>query len=122
MGVPRGWTLDDRREPVPRLFRSDVASVGSPSPAVSPPVRRRVERGQAAEQLRLDTGDELPIEASPRSDSVTEPEVDGPHDTDHHHVAPWVPQFDQRDDLHGLLDATGPLLSRAFGGRARPDH
>jgi hypothetical protein len=35
-------------------------------------------------------------------------------------AAPWVPQFDQGDDLAGLLKARGPLLSRAFGGQARP--
>ena len=35
--------------------------------------------------------------------------------------SPWKPVFDQRDDLDGLLTASSPLLSRAFGKRDRPD-
>jgi Protein of unknown function (DUF3499) len=33
--------------------------------------------------------------------------------------ARWEPHFDPDDDLGGLLDATTPLLARAFGRRAR---
>lgn len=35
-------------------------------------------------------------------------------------VAPWTPEFDEADDLDGLLAARSPLLSRAFrtAGRA----
>ncbi len=34
-------------------------------------------------------------------------------------VLPWKPTFDQTDDLDGLLEATSPLLARAFGGQER---
>jgi hypothetical protein len=34
-------------------------------------------------------------------------------------VLPWKPTFDQTDDLDGLLEASSPLLSRAFGGQGR---
>ena len=34
-------------------------------------------------------------------------------------VLPWKPTFDQTDDLDGLLEARGPLLARAFGGKGR---
>lgn len=34
-------------------------------------------------------------------------------------AAPWMPVFDQSDDLDGLLDASTPLLSRAFGRGGR---
>ena len=34
-------------------------------------------------------------------------------------VDPWMPVFDQDDDLGGLLDASTPLLSRAFGRGGR---
>ena len=34
-------------------------------------------------------------------------------------AAPWRPVFDPDDDLDGLLDASSPLLSRAFNGRGR---
>ena len=33
---------------------------------------------------------------------------------------PWTPEFDEADDLDGLLDARGPLLSRAFRTADRP--
>jgi hypothetical protein len=32
---------------------------------------------------------------------------------------PWMPVFDIRDDLNGLLRADSPLLARAFQGSAR---
>jgi hypothetical protein len=32
----------------------------------------------------------------------------------------WTPDFDAEDDLGGLLNATSPLLSRAFSGRSAP--
>lgn len=98
MVVPRGWTLDDLRDPDLHLFRP---------PTSAPPQRPRAprvprERG-VAEQLRLDADSTAQIDV----ESVVE-------------SGPWTPEFDEADDLDGLLDARGPLLSRAFRTADRP--
>jgi hypothetical protein len=96
MVVPRGWTLDDRRDPDLHLFRPPT-----PLPA---PVRRtaRSTRSMNAdstgEQLRL--SDETLAQYDDPA-PTTEPER-------------WTPDFDETDDLDGLLSARSPLLSRAF--------
>jgi len=97
MIVPVRWTLDDRREAVPRLFRvgAPVETSGRES-ARRAPMRTPV----GAEQLALD----------PHEPEVVDSDGTG---------SPWRPVFDPDDDLDGLLDATGPLLARAFAGRPR---
>jgi hypothetical protein len=65
MVVPRGWTLDDRRQPTPSLFQTrrydTKASVRTTMHAAalaanSPSVRRQMRRvgSQAVEQLQID--------------------------------------------------------------------
>jgi hypothetical protein len=65
MVVPRGWTLDDRRQPTPSLFQtrrydtkaSVQAAVQAAALAANPPsVRRQMRRvgRQAVEQLQID--------------------------------------------------------------------
>ena len=98
MVVPLGWMLDDRREAVPRLFKSREA----PSP-----VRARAKRGRH-HAARDETGQ---LELTPTDvEAATENLAD----------EPWRPVFDQSDDLDGLLRARSPLLARAFGKRERP--
>lgn len=121
MVVPLGWMLDDRREPVPRLFKS---------PAVETPARPKRQRvahpRTAAEQLELDEPD-----ADRDSDADADVDVnaaDGAAAADRTAEAPgadaaegpWKPVFDQTDDLDGLLHADSPLLARAFRSGARP--
>jgi hypothetical protein len=89
MVVPLGWTLDDRRDGTPRLFRSEPAE--APARAKAPRTRTPAT-GTASDQLALDT------------DAAT----------------PWMPEFDQQDDLRGVLAARSPLLARAFRGTDRP--
>jgi hypothetical protein len=93
MVVPRGWTLDDRREPVPRLFRP----APDPVPAESAPVRR--VRRPTPKEPQLELGNE----------PGSEPDS-----------ALWAPRFDTEDDLEGLLEVRSPLLARAFLGDLRP--
>ena len=109
MVVPRGWFLDDRREPAPRLFRA-------PSDRTGPTARPRRRRAatpteRPAEQLEL--GAELP---PPVLSATEQPAVGvtGPAG------AAWRPEFDVDDDLDGLLEADSPLLARAFRGTDRP--
>ena len=117
MVVPRGWTLDDRREPRPRLFRSPSDGSG----ATTRPFRRRSRgspsiAGQGVEQLELaDTAPDIAM--PPESfDAVAAHTVD---DAACAPSPPWMPDFDVADDLDGLLEVRSPLLARAFRGTER---
>jgi hypothetical protein len=105
MVVPRGWTLDDRRDPDLHLFRPPT-----PLPAPVPRAPRSTSRStrslnadSTGEQLRL--GEET---LAQYDEPATEPER-------------WTPDFDETDDLDGLLSARSPLLSRAFRTADRAD-
>jgi len=106
MVVPRGWTLDDLREPDLRLFRPPPPA---PEPAAGVPLRRR--RPAAAT-----TAEQLPLEGPTPKDRPTDPEVEPSADPV---ATPWSPNFDDADDLGGLLAARSPLLARAFNGADR---
>lgn len=102
MVVPRGWTLDDQRDPDLHLFRPPA-----PSPVAAAPRRRRnadERRGIVAEQLPL----EEPASPAPADEPSPDPVA-----------TPWTPSFDDADDLDGLLAARSPLLARAFHGADR---
>lgn len=72
MVVPQGWTLDDRRDHAPKLFKTAV-----------------------------------PPTASADDPDATKATV-------------WLPDFDDDDDLGGVLAVDSPLLARAFRGTDRP--
>jgi hypothetical protein len=93
MVVPRGWTLDDLRDPDLHLFRPPEPTdhVRSRQP------RQRRHSEAPAEQLELVTESAPPVEPEP-----------------------WTPMFDEADDLDGLLSARSPLLARAFRQADRP--
>ena len=107
MVVPIGWTLDDRREEQPRLFKPR-----KPAAATRPASTRRKKRGggktAASEQLQIDGTGEIPRPAD--GGAPSEP------------VQAWQPDFDHDDDLGGLLEVSSPLLARAFRGRDRRRH
>ncbi|MEO5899284.1 MAG: hypothetical protein ABIR68_04015 [Ilumatobacteraceae bacterium] len=115
MVVPLRWTLDDRREPVPRLFRSPATA--------DVPARERAPRATSpvvGTQLELDDTGELPREAVEARIAPVEADAEAPAAAaDARETVPWKPVFDPDDDLDGLLQARSPLLSRAFHGRAR---
>lgn len=139
MVVPLGWTLDDRREPTPRLFRSPAVDT---TDAIPRPARKKKSKRAKDEQLRLDQTD-APAPSStrepvvsrlfetpprtprkPRSGEalpkpVPEPVPAPVPQPDEAPAAgdsgPWYPAFDDQDDLGGLLIPKGPLMSRAFG-------
>lgn len=140
MVVPLGWMLDDRREPVPRLFK--VLPHEAPQPRSR---RARAPRDATGEQLRLDAtmldsiidddaaataplaeaeskvvALDAPRPTGPASESAEAAPGNGPA-PEPAPEAPWQPHFDETDDLHGLLNARGRLLSRAFQGFAADD-
>jgi len=131
MVVPRGWTLDDLRDPDLHLFRPP------PSAPTQRPRTPRVQREPGvAEQLRLDASvDPSPSVATDSNGEnghqAVDTELDADSDSDSDYgvgsdvesaveSGPWTPEFDETDDLDGLLDARGPLLSRAFRTADRP--
>jgi hypothetical protein len=137
MVVPLGWMLDDRRDPIPRLFKTPATQTTTATRHRRAPSQHR----SAAEQLRLDAEAvidavaeiEVPVDVpvdvevptevgvaaeafEPAVDVQVDVQADIDVDID---VLPWKPTFDQTDDLDGLLEARSPLLARAFGGQGR---
>ena len=94
MVVPLGWTLDDRRDEHPRLFKPrQAAQVAPAAPAAASRRKKKTTAAEAAEQLQIDGTAEIP--------------------------QVWQPEFDHDDDLNGLLEVSSPLLARAFRGKDR---
>ena len=136
MVVPRGWTLDDLRDPDLHLFRPPVP-LPPPTPRARTPRPYR-DPDATGEQLRLhtdfDLDVDLDIETAPTTEAETATEVAADPETDPETEAaaetaaadaddpgPWSPAFDEADDLEGLLSARSPLLSRAFRTADRSD-
>jgi hypothetical protein len=127
MVVPRGWWLDDRRYAQPRLFRPADVPFAEPSIEASRqrhpagPRRRTSGPPPAPNLFELVPGEQTVAEMAsvapvPDDDAATRSNAD---DTT---ALPWRPVFDTDDDLDGLLDASTPLLGRAFkGDRARDE-
>lgn len=109
MVVPLGWMLDDRRDPVPRLFKAPAQLTAAA------PRQRRTSRHHHDDTEQLEFGADVVM-------AVLDDISDAPDETAEaleSEVLPWKPMFDQTDDLDGLLEARGPLLARAFGGQGR---
>lgn len=98
LAVPRGWSIDDRRESSPRLFSSPAISTNV---VKLNPNRSRKRKNPIVVEPKL--FDRAPL-------------VD-PEETK---AMPWTPQFDPDDDLGGVLQARGRLLSRAFRSEPKP--
>lgn len=118
MVVPTGWTLDDAREPKPRLFRP-AQQARTPRPKRPRSTVRPVE--VVTEQLPLPDAAPAGNIAGPEASLVdrTVARVTGVSamdDPDATVAMPWKPEFDEQDDLGGVLDAQTPLLARAFRG------
>ncbi|MGB0112009.1 MAG: hypothetical protein WBP59_02195 [Ilumatobacteraceae bacterium] len=123
MVVPRGWTLDDLRDPDLHLFRPPTPL---PPPTRVPRQRARPVAPQAAaEQLELGAqtrptppavAEEPAAEEPAAEESAAHESIDaGANERDApNSPGPWTPEFDEGDDLDGLLSARSPLLSRAF--------
>ncbi len=138
MVVPRGWTLDDRRENDLRLFKPRPSDPAPSTPRRS--ARRSATTDDRPEQLQIDgTGeisrpvelpaaslddradaDDEPVDPASSTDADDEPLADGHESGSLDPAGPWEPEFDHSDDLNGLLEVSSPLLSRAFRGTGRP--
>ena len=110
MVVPLGWMLDDRRDPIPRLFKAPA------QPTTAMPRHRRSPTHRHDDNEQLELGADVVVVDGLADDEDVDADGDRPNDGE---VLPWKPAFDQTDDLDGLLEASSPLLARAFGGQER---
>jgi len=112
--VPRGWRIEDKRENVPRLFPvtppAEKPKVAAAKKAVSKKNRVKPPRPSIFDELKNEKKIE---EVSTPIDEVA-PEVVVEVELEETKAIPWSPQFDQTDDLGGVLRPKGRLLSRAF--------
>jgi hypothetical protein len=109
MVMPRGWTLDDLRDPELRLFRPPLPAPTARSRSPRPPSAPR-----GGEQLQFGDVEE------PRAPVDADPDPAPEHVAEVVDEGPWTPSFDETDDLDGLLAARSPLLARAFRTADRP--
>lgn len=121
MSVPKGWSIDDRRENPPRLFRAPKPSA---SPTLAKPKKSATElkaKKKPAVRPMLFQTDKQDVEKVQEVQEVQEIEAPAAKpvvrdaDLEETKAMPWVPQFDRTDDLGGVLRPKGKLLSRAFG-------
>jgi hypothetical protein len=113
--VPRGWTIDDRRDAIPKLFRVDDEKVVESKPKT----RKSASKKETAESPSL---------FEPKAE-VVEPvieEAPTPVDPDETQAIPWLPRLaaetadapDSADDDEAPV--FGRLLGRAFGQKKSP--
>ncbi len=105
MVVPQGWWLEDRRS-AEHLFAAPPAARERPARRPARPARA----GGEVVPLPLPITGEAPAvpdEVQPAEEEEAVVDATPP--------AAWTPAFVVGDDLDGLLNATSPLLSRAFG-------
>ena len=133
LSVPRGWSIDDRRESVPRLFRPP-APVKVQRDATPASGQRRKSRGDAVRPKLFDrevAQEPAPTPPAPAPATATAPPAPAPAPAlapvqadewevrddglEETQAMQWKPSFDHTDDLGGILRPKGKLMSRAFG-------
>ena len=110
--VPRGWRIEDKRENVPRLFPVTPTAEKPKATAAkkSETKKNRVKPPRPSIFDELKNDKKIEEVAAPSVEVVPEVEVE----LEETKAIPWSPQFDQTDDLGGVLRPKGRLLSRAF--------
>ena len=112
--VPRGWRIEDKRENVPRLFPvtppAEKPKVAAAKKAEAKKSRVKPPRPSIFDDLK----NEKKIEEVTAAIVEVVPEVAVEVELEETKAIPWSPQFDQTDDLGGVLRPKGRLLSRAF--------
>lgn len=115
--VPRGWTIDDRRQPIPQLFRVVEPATEDSQTAVSK------ESKKTSKRVKREDGPSLfeTIEAElAEMENKTAEVVETPQaiDPDETQAIPWSPRLvtSADDDAQDEDQPTyGRLLGRAFG-------
>ena len=95
--VPRGWTLDDRREAIPRLFKALAEEVAAQESGTKRKSKKRAEPAPVVEPPTL---------------------FEAPVDADETQAIPWSPRLAPSvadDEANDEAPVFGRLLGRAFG-------
>jgi hypothetical protein len=117
--VPRGWTIDDRRQPIPQLFR--VVDSDNAKPRAKPRAARQPKPAKTADPSLFETieaelnAQENPV--PPAEEPPAETTIEG-IDPDETKAIPWSPRLvatdtDDNDDEEAPV--FGRLMGRAFG-------
>ena len=106
LAVPKGWSIDDRRESAPRLFSAPAKEkIVNISPA-------RGKKRKNPPAPKLESFDDVDASVVAVESSRRHPAAAELAETK---AIAWTPQFDKKDDLGGVLRPRGRLMSRAFG-------
>ena len=115
MSVPKGWSIDDRREDPPRLFRTPKSGVAPAKASAKKSVTESKPKKKPAVRPMLFQTDKKDAEQVQEAQVPATKPVVRDADLEETNAMPWTPQFDRTDDLGGVLRPKGKLLSRAFG-------
>jgi len=115
MSVPKGWSIDDRREDPPRLFKTPKSGVAPAKASAKKSVTESKQKKKPAVRPMLFQTDKQVVEAVQEVQAPAARPVVRDADLEETKAMPWTPQFDRTDDLGGVLRPKGKLLSRAFG-------
>ena len=115
MSVPKGWSIDDRREDPPRLFRTPKSGVAPAKASVKKSAIESKQKKKPVVRPMLFQTDKQDVEKVEEVRAPAAKPVVRDADLEETKAMPWTPQFDRTDDLGGVLRPKGKLLSRAFG-------
>ena len=115
MSVPKGWSIDDRREDPPRLFKTPKSGVAPAKASAKKSATESKQKKKPAVRPMLFQTDKQDVEKVEEVRAPAAKPVVRDADLEETKAMPWVPQFDRTDDLGGVLRPKGKLLSRAFG-------
>jgi len=111
LSVPRGWTIDDRRDPTPKLFRVSDEPVQSKKPRVKRDVTAKIERPRPSL-----------FENNPEPEKIeVVVEEQRQPDPDETKAIPWSPRLVDTSDDESEIPVFGRLLGRAFGQSSSDD-
>jgi len=115
MSVPKGWSIDDRREDPPRLFKTPKSGVAPAKASAKKSATESKQKKKPVVRPMLFQTDKQVVEAVQEVQAPAAKPVVRDADLEETKAMPWTPQFDRTDDLGGVLRPKGKLLSRAFG-------
>ena len=115
ISVPKGWSIDDRREDPPRLFRTPKSGVAPAKASVKKSATESKQKKKPAVRPMLFQAEKKVVEEVQEVQTPATKPVVRDADLQETKALPWTPQFDRTDDLGGVLRPKGKLLSRAFG-------
>jgi len=115
MSVPKGWSIDDRREDPPRLFKTPKSGVAPAKASAKKSVTESKQKKKPVVRPMLFQSDKQDVEKVEEVRALSAKPVVRDADLEETKAMPWTPQFDRTDDLGGVLRPKGKLLSRAFG-------